>query len=334
MARRTTVNKTNIPRIPGIRVHDAWVHFVCVRCDADNVVHIGDKLLTPLDAYTTQSWKCKACGFVHGKDAPLPARGLKDKQRPFSRWKAAVISEGSLTTERFWNAFFTAATEAPESYWKQCGTCGRILPFRDFSRHVGWGPLEKQMECRACKAVINTNLNPKRTKEQLHESSARRRTADLLLNGVNERIDQQDLFKRFGGKCFKTGKKLDIKDRKSWAIDHILPSRWLYPLTKENAALLSTEANGNKNDRWPSEFYSNEELKRLATITGANLELIASKTPVVNTNIDVNACVTRMLTVRSATDLTKRIKELKKLLEDYELVDLLSVKNKRMLGYS
>ncbi len=92
------------------------------------------------------------------------------------------------------------------------------------------------MECRSCKSVINADLNPKRTKEQLHESSVRRRIADLLLEGENERIDFKELFDRFGNRCFKTGKMLNINDRGSWAIDHILPSRFLYPLRKNNAA--------------------------------------------------------------------------------------------------
>lgn len=122
------------------------------------------------------------------------------------------------------------------------------------------------MECRSCKAVINTNLNPKRTKEQLHESAVKRRIADLLLVGENEKLNFEELFKRFDGKCFKTGKILSIKNRKSWAIDHILPSRWLYPLTTTNATLLSKEANDNKRDKWPSEFYTNDELKKLAIL--------------------------------------------------------------------
>lgn len=190
------------------------------------------------------------------------------------------------------------------------------------------------MECRSCKAVINTNLNPKRTKEQLHESAAKRRTAELLLAGENERLDINDLFKRFSSKCFKTGKLLDIKQRETWAIDHVLPSRWLYPLSIKNAALLSKEANNNKRDKWPSEFYTNNELKRLACITGANLELMSNKEPVINPNIDVDACVSRMLTVRSATDISRRIKDLKKLLQDYNLVNNLSEQNKKLLGYS
>lgn len=334
MVRRATTNRTNIPRIPRIPLHEAWVHFVCVKCSAHNMVRIGGALLTPTEAYDAQSWACSNCGFVHSKLSPIPQRGLRGKRLPFSHWSPVVTKAGSLSAQRFWKAFFTTSTETAESYWKQCGTCGRILPSRAFSRHSGWGPLEKQLECRDCKAVINTNLNPKRTKEQLHESSARRRTADLLLTGEHERLDLKDLFKRFGGKCFKTGKLLDFKNRKSWAVDHILPSKWLYPLTKGNAALLSKGANDNKNDRWPSEFYTNEELKRLSTITGANLELIAKKKPIINANIDVDACVTRMLTVRGATDLTKRIKELKKLLEDYSLISRLSAQNKKILGYS
>ena len=86
----------------------------------------------------------------------------------------------------------------------------------------------------------------------------------MLLQGENEKISIKELFERFGRRCFKTKKPLDIKDRSSWAIDHVLPSRYLYPLTISNAALLSKEANDNKRDRWPSEFYSNSELIELA----------------------------------------------------------------------
>lgn len=271
MARRETKNKTNIARIPGITVHEALASFICIRCGQLNFVNVGSKLLTPAEAYETQAWDCKTCGFTHSKASPLPLKDRRGKKLPFATWDKSITIKGSLATERFWKSFFTTSTEARDAYWKQCNTCGRKLPARAFSGHSGWGPLEKQMECRSCKAVINTKLNPKRTKEQLHESSARRRVADLLLAGENERLDFDELFKRFGGKCFKTGKALNIKDRKSWAIDHVLPSRWLYPLTLKNAALLSKEANDNKRDKWPSEFYSNDELKKLAIIIGANL---------------------------------------------------------------
>lgn len=332
MARRKTKNRTDIKRLPGLPVHDAWISFVCIKCSQVNFQHIGNKLLSSVDTYENALWKCKRCNFIHSKSSDLPTKGFDRKELPFKDWGEDVRSHASLATQRFWKAFFAIATEYPSSYWKRCNTCGRILPFSAFSGHKGWGPLEKQMECRSCKAVINANLNPKRTKEQLHESAVRRRIGDLLFPGEEKNIDIEDLFARFESKCFKTGKALDINDRKSWAIDHILPSKYFYPLTKENAALLSREANENKRDNWPSKFYSNNELKRLAIITGANLSLISSKKPIVNENIDVDAAVTRLLSVRGATDLSRRVEEIKKVLKTYGLADRLSQKNRHMLG--
>lgn len=332
MARRKTINKTNIKRLPGIPPHDAWVSFTCLRCSHRNYLQIGKNLLNPIESYINALWKCQDCGFIHSRSSDLPDVDLAGKDLPFKAWGKKVTSHSSIAAQRFWKAFFTISTEYHSSYWKQCNTCGKILPAAAFSGHKGWGPLEKQMECRSCKSVINTKLNPKRTKEQLHESSVKRRIADLLLQGENERIDFVELFERFNSRCFKTGKVLDINDRRSWAIDHILPSRFLYPLQKENIALLSREANENKRDRWPSQFYSNNELKRLAMITGANLVIISSKKPIINPHVDVNKCVERMLSVRGATDLFRRIEDLKKLLRDNNLLDKLSSKNRKMLG--
>ncbi len=279
--------------------------------------------MDPKSAYKTAEWKCDKCGYLHSKDSDLP----------FEHWSEDFTVAESIKAQRFWEAFFRIATEQPESYWKQCNTCGRILPFNAFSKHSGWGPLERQMECRSCKGAINAVLNPKRTKEQLLESSVRRRIADLLLEGVNEAIDIDDLFRRFGNRCFKTKHLLDIKKRDTWAIDHILPSKWLYPLTKENAALLSAEANNNKRDKWPSEFYTNNELIELARITGADLGLLSSRTPIINTDINVDKCVERYLHVREISHLPKRIGELKKILMDYSLIDKLSRRNKKLLGF-
>lgn len=323
MARRKTVNKTGIDRVEGIPYHDAWVAFTCVDCKEINYVQIGQELLTPKETVENCVWKCGHCGFIHSKESDLP----------FENWEEEYNSADATTALRFWEGFFRIATEHPESYWKQCNVCTRILPFKAFSKHAGWGPLERQMECRSCKGAINAVLNPKRTKQQLHESSVRRRIADLFLEGQNQTIDFEELFKRFDGKCFKTKKLLDINDRKSWAVDHILPSKFLYPLTIENAALLSREANENKRDKWPSRFYTNNELIELAKITGANLDLISSKKPITNQNIDVNKGVERYLQVREASDLPKRIKEIKKILEVYELVAHLSIENKKLLGF-
>lgn len=323
MPRRKPVNITGLSRIEGIPYHDAWIGFICLNCKELNNIRIGNKLLNPKDAYQTAQWKCTKCGFIHSKESDLP----------FENWDEKFRLAESIQTQRFWEAFFRIATEHPESYWKQCNTCGRILSFAAFSKHSGWGPLERQMECRSCKGSINAVLNPKRTKQQLYESSVRRRIADLLVEGENEPIDIEDLFKRFDSKCFKTGIKLDINKRNAWEIDHILPSKWLYPLNKQNAALLSKDANNNKRHKWPREFYTNNELIELAKITGADLSLISSEVPVINKNIDVNKCVERYLQVREKSRLPKRIKELKKILTDYDLVDKLSKENKKLLGF-
>lgn len=324
MPRRKTKNVTGIPRLQNVPYHDAWITFVCVSCKEVNTIRVGQTLLNPSDAYETQQWKCNHCRFIHSKESDLP----------FSNWPDKATLAESTTAQRFWNAFFLASTENPESYWKQCNVCGRILPFAAFSKHNGWGPLQRQMECRGCKGAINAILNPKRTNQQLFESSVRRRIADMLLADEDEAISINDLFDRFGHKCFKTKKRLNMDDRTSWAIDHILPSKYLYPLTVSNAALLSKEANDNKRDRWPSEFYTNNELIKLAQITGADLNLLSSKTPIINTNIDVNACVTRTLSVREKSNLKKRLSELKKMLISYDLIDNLSQDNLKLLGYN
>ncbi len=324
MARRKIKNRTGLPRIAGAPPHDAWVAYVCLGCKTLNVFSIKRTLLDPKSAYLSQRWTCIHCGYLHSKNSALP----------FKTWPPEYIDPSSVKCQRFWKGFFGISSENNAAYWKQCNACGRILPSSAFSRHRGWGPLEKQMECRCCKGAINAYLNPKRTKQQLHESATKRRVGDLLLKGEGHSINLDDLFKRFGNRCFKTGKKLNKKNRKSWALDHILPSCWLYPLTKENAALLSKEANDNKRDVWPSYFYTNSELIRLAELTGADLTLLSSKTPIINPNIDVDRCVTRYLNVREHSNLEKRIRELKKLLGNYNLADRLSQKNRRKLGYT
>lgn len=283
---------------------------------------VGDALIPPDVAYEDCSWKCPTCRFVHSRTSDLPR---------WKNWPRAALRSTSMPARRFWQGFFRIYTEHAESYWKQCNVCGRVQPFLAYSKHVAWGPLERQMECRSCKGAINAVLNPKRTKEQLHEAGVRRRIADLLLEGENERISFKDLFGRFGSKCFKTGRRLDIKARGTWAVDHILPSRYLYPLTVRNACLLSAGANQAKKALWPTDFYTNQELVRLARMTGADLNVL-SGTPTVNTAIDVDRCVARFLSVRERSNLNKRIVQVRTLLRSYGLVPKLSAANRKMLG--
>ncbi len=322
MPRRTSKNKTGISQIDNNTWHDAWISYVCINCDSQNKIHLWNQLLNPGVAFNNQSWKCSKCGFIHSKNSSLPA---------YENWEQKYTEFWFLTVERFWMWFFRQYTEKPDVYWKQCTTCAKVLPFNAFAKHSNWWPLERQLECRMCKWSINAILNPLRTKEQLHESSSNRRIWDLLLEWENENIDIESLFVRFWSKCFKTWEVLDINDRSSWQIDHILASAYLYPLTISNAALLSTEANANKKAKWPSDFYTNNELIELAKITWGNLDLFSSKEPIINPNIDVNRCVHRFLKVREHSDLQKRVKELKKLLKKHNLIEQLDDDNKSFL---
>ena len=146
--------------------------------------------------------------------------------------------------------------------------------------------------------------------------------------------DQGDLFENFSGRCFKCNNPLSIEKRGEWAIDHIMPSALLYPLVKRNAALLCSDCNDKKRAKLPSEFYNNEELKKLATITGANLELLASTEPNINKkDVDVNVGVDNYLSTRRNSNLSKRIRELKKVIERYGLQDELTPENKKKLGF-
>ena len=325
MPRRQTVNRTGINRLSTVDSSNVFVTYTCVNCGKQNIVSVGDALLDPNEAYETGEWECPHCGYMHSKENDLPESWERN-------WNPDFLLSESDQCQAFWKAFFRASTLEPFSYWKQCKSCGRIMPYTSFARHEGWGVLEKQMECKSCKAAINATLNPKRTTEQLRESSLRRRMGDLFNPLEPEKIDREDLFKRFGGKCFLTNTPLDIHDTQSWHIDHILPSKYFYPLTKENACLLSAQANGNKRDKWPSQFYSAKQLVDLAAITGADLNLLTSPTPILNKNIDVNKAFERWTTVRDKSDLAKRLKEFKKVIVDNNLVELLSKNNRKALG--
>ena len=114
-----------------------------------------------------------------------------------------------------------------------------------------------------------------------------------------------------------------------------MPSKYFWPLTKENAALLSNEANEAKSGKWPSEFYTDRELVALSKITGAPLDLISSKTPIYNMDIDTNKAVEKLFgNVRENSHLPKLVEGLRKVLIEHDLVRTLSPQNQKLLGLS
>jgi hypothetical protein len=201
---------------------------------------------------------------------------------------------------------------------KSCNRCGRFLPInapheRDalsYSNHhstptcdhATFGRISVadsndviafrygfQMECRFCKKFeVNLALNPQRTAGQMKEDGARRRHFELLLEHLYGGSPQlryktqtgrdlaSDIYERFGGRCFKCGTALS--DEKAMHLDHTRPLAMLWPLDETATALCSTH-NSEKRDRAPAEFYTAEELERLADLTGVPLAQLQDPSP-------------------------------------------------------
>ena len=72
----------------------------------------------------------------------------------------------------------------------------------------------------------------------------------------------------------------------------------------------------------------------LARITGADINLLSSPTPIYNADADPNMAVVRYLDKarQDRAKFNKRVQELKKILIADNLVDSLTDENKRMLG--
>jgi hypothetical protein len=168
--------------------------------------------------------------------------------------------------------------------------------------HTGFGKLRNtangeilqldygyQLECRFCKKFeVNAAHNPQRTSAQMKEDGARRRALELLLTELYGGSPQlryrhimkseltDDIWKKFGGKCFKCGEKLESS--KHMHLDHTRPLALLYPLDG-TATSLCKVCNSQKNDRPPIEYYSEDELKELSSITGIPMQELHDPSP-------------------------------------------------------
>lgn len=163
---------------------------------------------------------------------------------------------------------------------KKCSYCGRLLPLDpnelgslSFHKHNA-KKTHHQNECRVCKAWrINKEFNPMRTTDQLHESSVITRERQIflrdpeILQQIKDRTGaglKSQVWERFGRKCFHCGRPLEIEDVQ---LDHTRPMAYLWPID-EHATCLCAEHNNQKKDKFPVEFYSDEQLRRLSAICG------------------------------------------------------------------
>lgn len=162
---------------------------------------------------------------------------------------------------------------------KKCSYCGRLLPVNP--RRLGTLAFHKhnakktrhQNECRACKKWrINDTFNPMRTVDQLHESSLITRERKMFLREpeILQRFKDRTgaglktmVWERFGRRCFYCDKPLDLEEVE---LDHTRPLAYLWPID-EHATCLCAEHNNQKREKFPVDFYSEEQLRKLARVS-------------------------------------------------------------------
>ncbi|MEQ1908027.1 MAG: HNH endonuclease signature motif containing protein [Vicinamibacterales bacterium] len=195
----------------------------------------------------------------------------------------------------------TPDERAQLSFTNHCVAKACAHPLFGRLRHSGDGSVIQlrygfQLECRFCKKFeVNAAHNPKRTAGQMKEDAARRRAFELLIEALNRSTPQlkyrhetgrelaDDVFARFGGRCFKCKTPLAGTD---WHLDHTRPLALLWPLDGTATALCGS-CNSQKRDRAPADVYTDAELKELSRITGIDIADLRSPHP--------NLSVVRML---------------------------------------
>lgn len=147
-----------------------------------------------------------------------------------------------------------------------------------------------QLECKACKKFfVNAPLNPQRNAQQFKEDGLRRRAFEVLVNELQERNlvhfefekrtkkeFSEYIWKKFDKRCFKCGSDSPPILLKEMALDHTMPLAYLYRLD-EHATCLCGIHNSQKSDHFPVDFYSEDELAKLSSITGLSLSTLQSK---------------------------------------------------------
>lgn len=203
---------------------------------------------------------CPSCGTV--------MRSGDETQ--FYEYRLIDQRDNSITEEGRFTILHDDYIEEAQEY-KYCIICNTIKPLHLFDRHRSRRS-GRQGECRLCKAGYNAIKNKTRLTDQ-HREAAQKRRMYLDLS-ESSRINSAEVYKRFGYRCFKCKKDLRKVEAKERPLDHTLPAVFLWPLTTENATLLCREHNGEKSGRWPSAYYSGEELRELAVLTGVRYETL------------------------------------------------------------
>lgn len=195
------------------------------------------------------------------------------EETAFFGYEMVNLSDNStLETGQFTILHDDYVAEAQE--YKYCILCNAMKPLVFFDHHRA-RKSGRQGECRLCKALYNSVKNQTRLTDQ-HREAAQKRRMYVDLSGA-ARINSRRVWEKFGYKCFKCGKDLAWLSEQEHPLDHTLPVQYLWPMTTENATLLCREHNTEKAGKWPSEYYSGQELRRLVVVTGIPLDVLESR---------------------------------------------------------
>jgi hypothetical protein len=210
---------------------------------------------------------CPTCDYLHfdGGSVELFDYYLRDKR------SKSEISHGPFAPTH--RVYLDKAERV-----KYCLLCCTLQPLDNFGRHARREASQRQGECKMCKDLYNGLKNATRLTEQHREAADTRRLLKEL-SGETNVGDIPDLLDRFDHSCFKCGTELADHpgQEDGYYMDHTLPVSWLWPLDFGPTILCRT-CNGEKGDRWPSEFYDGERtLRELATRTGIPFELLAGR---------------------------------------------------------
>jgi hypothetical protein len=148
-----------------------------------------------------------------------------------------------------------------------------------------------QLECISCKKFfVNLPLNPLRNSTQHREDALRRRALEVLVRELlghdwiyhEHRMNlgtefDVHIWEQFGKACFNCGTTLDTPN--DMDLDHTLPLAYLWPLDSTATCLCPT-CNSSKSDKFPIEFYKDEQLPRLAELTGLAVDTLHTSTTV------------------------------------------------------
>jgi hypothetical protein len=267
MARRAPY--TEVQKVGQIRpdrvINQGDVLYRRFECLSPNCNHV--LVVQESDCGSGFSIKCPECGFLHFSGGTLE----------LFNYTLIEKKSGKPLKDGPFSASHDVYLDSAEGV-KYCLNCYTMQPLTNFHHHRTRVNTGRQGECQMCKRVYNDLKNDSRLSEQHREAQETRRLLTAL-SGESNIGNISELLERFEYACFNCGRALDTQPggEGGYYLDHTLPVSWLWPLD-HGPTVLCRGCNGEKRDRWPSEFYEeDDELRVLSTRTGIPYELLSSR---------------------------------------------------------